>query len=369
MDLLNRIDGEPIEPGQCFQIPVIGIPGIPVIGIGSGGTGSIPATPAAALTAEGQQALLAAGIPIAGPQAQQTGPGGFTLAQAEIVLAEFALSPQAIVNALLQEFPALLQKPPAAPGSPRGSVPGVLPQQYRSQLGAIVKLTPPGRPLIFEGQPTGLYAATWYQPAQAELAATFPGLTLGQEVSTPPPPPPPPPHPLPPLTITHHLAPSPLPPQSTPVSVFGYHLILTGTKAQQAIELAAAEEVLRPSPQSPPPGPDDFWHQWEKIRAQLQVLRQINLLVKIANCIVTEPGSILTETLCIGLEIGQHTALGLLAKGLVFIYNRLTRPQQQEIQVRLKAADPPLPVNAMFGKPCEPCMYGVGEDAIEEELV
>lgn len=71
---------------------------------------------------------------------------------------------------------------------PPGSTPGHLPPSYSQQLGNVVEPGPYGRPIYFDGQPTGKYAVSWYNPAPSQLAKTFPGLTLGQLHPPPTPP-------------------------------------------------------------------------------------------------------------------------------------------------------------------------------------
>jgi len=92
---------------------------------------------------------------------------------------------QAYINRFPYQFPTTPPPKPPPPPPTRGT-PGMLPAAYRQQLGQIVQNEPPGRPIYYLGQNTGDYAAPWYQPTPANLASTFPGLTLGQLVTKTP---------------------------------------------------------------------------------------------------------------------------------------------------------------------------------------
>ena len=78
--------------------------------------------------------------------------------------------------------------PPQTPPPPTGDKgsPGHLPNFIIQQLGSILQHEPPGRPIYYQGQFTGSYAASWWDPSNAQLAKVWPGFQLGTLASTPP---------------------------------------------------------------------------------------------------------------------------------------------------------------------------------------
>jgi hypothetical protein len=201
-----------------------------------------------------------------------------------------------------------------------------------------------------------------------------PPLTTKQTVHLPAPPPPPhqakppgqpgpaPHHAAAPQPAKHMPTPTKHLPTPTPeetVNVFGHIIHLVGTPAAQAAELDAAIQIY-----TPPAAQPTTVAEIEQLIHQLGRFIPGPVVDSVNTCLNQSPASAL---LCLGRIV--VTKIAKLSSEQIRQGDRVLR----EIEFWLKRilelggghpVDPPLPVNARFGKPCGQCETGIEEEEI-----